>query len=141
MKTILSLNRLLFGTANFFILRVILLSCLAGCQQNNSVTYRSWEVYRGDDGSNAYSQLDQINTKNVNLLKVAWIYRTGDKSENSTLECNPIIIDDVLFGVSPTLKAFALNAKTGALRWVFDPFPKDSKEGGISRSVTYWRRG
>src|SRR6202035_3574190 len=125
----------------FSILLVVLLACLAGCEQNKPMKYTSWEVYRGDDGSNAYSQLDQINTKNINQLKVAWIYRTGDQSENSTLECNPIIIDDVLFGISPKLKAFALNAKTGAVRWVFDPFPKDSKEGGISRGLSYWRSG
>ena len=37
------------------------------------------EIYRGDEGSNAYSQLDQINTENVKQLKVAWTYRTGDK--------------------------------------------------------------
>jgi quinoprotein glucose dehydrogenase len=141
MKTILSLIRHLFVTANFFIFGVIILSGLAGCQQNNPVKYTTWEVYRGDDGTNAYSQLDQINTKNINQLKVAWIYRTGDPSENTTLECNPIIIDDVLFGVSPKLKAFALNAKTGAVRWAFDPFSKDSKEGGISRGLTYWRSG
>jgi len=141
MKTILSLIRHLLVTANFFILGVVILSGLAGCQQNNPAKYTSWEVYRGDDGSNAYSQLDQINTKNVNQLKVAWVYRTGDPSENTTLECNPIIIDDALFGVSPKLKAFALNAKTGAVRWEFDPFPKDSKEGGISRGLSYWRSG
>src|ERR1700719_673296 len=129
MKTILSLIRHLFVTANFFIFGVIILSGLAGCQQNNPVKYTTWEVYRGDDGTNAYSQLDQINTKNINQLKVAWIYRTGDPSENTTLECNPIIIDDILFGVSPKLKAFALNGKTGAWRWAFDPFSKDSKEG------------
>src|ERR1700730_7321403 len=141
MKTILSQNRHLFVTAIFFIFGVIILSGLAGCQQNYPVKYTTWEVYKGDDGTNAYCQLDQINTKNINQLIVAWIYRTGDPSENTTMECNAIIIDYVLFGVSPKLKAFALNAKTGAVRWAFDPFPKDSKEGGISRGLTYWRSG
>lgn len=141
MKRILLLSRSRFGSSAFLPLRIAILLCVAGCQQKKSEPYTSWEVYRGDDGSNAYSRLDQINTKNVSQLRVAWIYRTGDQSENSTLECNPIIIDDILYGISPKLKAFALDAKTGAVRWVFDPFQKDSKERGISRGLTYWRAG
>lgn len=125
----------------FSILAIMILSALPGCGPGEKENYTSWEVYRGDDGSNAYSRLDQINTKNVNQLKVAWTYRTGDKSDYFSLQCNPIIINDILYGLSPKLKIFALNAKTGKPVWVFDPFSKDSKDGGFNRGLTYWRDG
>lgn len=104
-------------------------------------TPEDWEVYRGDDGRNAWSALDAINKNNVSRLKVAWTYRTGDNIGNSTIECNPIIIDKILFGISPKLKAFALDAATGKQLWIFNPFEGDSLQGGVSRGLTYWKDG
>ena len=116
---------------------ITVLSCfLMDCHRENR-NYNTWEIYRGDEGSNAYSKLDQINTGNVNQLKVAWTYRTGDKSDYMSLECSPIIIDDILYGISPRMKTFALDAKTGKQLWVFNPFDKDT-DGGVSRGLTYW---
>src|SRR5262245_51201669 len=75
---------------------------------------RQWRVYGGDNGSTRYSPLDQINRSNVSRLKVAWVFHTGDKRENppSTIECNPIVLDGVLYLTSPSLKVFALDAAT-----------------------------
>lgn len=120
---------------NFFLV-IPFLFFLLGCN-NKSEDFKTWEVYRGGEGSNAYSGLKQINTENVTKLEVAWTYRTGDESEPFNLECNPIIINNILYGVSPRLKTFALDAKTGKKLWVFDPFEKPS-QGGVCRGVTYW---
>ncbi|MEP6594892.1 MAG: pyrroloquinoline quinone-dependent dehydrogenase [Ginsengibacter sp.] len=120
---------------------IMVISFLAACQQESSREFTSWRVYRGDEGSNAYSQLDQINTKNVKQLKVVWIYRTGDKSEYNNLECNPIIINNILYGISPRLKTFAVNAKTGKEIWVFNPFEKNSNNSGVGRGLMYWKSG
>jgi quinoprotein glucose dehydrogenase len=118
---------------------IAVLSCfLIGCKSREAKDYSTWKIYRGDEGSNAYSQLNQINTGNVNQLKVAWTYRTGDIAESFNLECNPIIINDILYGVSPKLKTFALDAKTGKQLWVFDPFGKNSTDGGTCRGLTFW---
>src|SRR5258705_2376607 len=88
-----------------------ILSCfLMNCTQKKGKDYRDWKIYRGDEGSNAYSQLNQINTGNIKQLKVAWIYRTGDKAEAFNLACNPIIINDILYGIYPRLKTFSLCA-------------------------------
>jgi quinoprotein glucose dehydrogenase len=111
---------------------------LMSCSQKKGNDYKTWKVYRGDEGSNAYSQLNQINTGNVKQLKVAWTYRTGDSAQSVNLECNPIIIHDILYAVSPNLKTFALDAKTGKQIWVFNPFDSASKNGGVSRGLTYW---
>ncbi len=118
------------------------ISCLlAGCQQKRSTEFISWNIYRGDEGSNAYSQLDQINTENVKQLKVAWIFQSGDKTDFNSLECSPIIVNAILYGVPPRLKTFALDAKTGKKLWIFNPFPENSKDGGVSRGITYWSNG
>ena len=109
---------------------------LLSCSQ--SPTYTTWSIYRGDEGSNAYSKLKQINISNVSQLKVAWTYRTGDEAEYISLECSPIIVGKVLYGISPRLKTFALDAKTGKQIWSFNPFDKGTTEGGVSRGLTYW---
>src|SRR6476620_6087762 len=115
------------------------MSCfLLSCRQENKKDYTSWEIYRGDEGSNAYSSLDQINTENVKNIKVAWTYRTGDKSDVFNLECNPIVINNILYATSPKLKTFALDAATGKPLWSFDPFNNNTTDGGVARGLTYW---
>ncbi len=37
------------------------------------------------------------------------------------MKVNPIIVDDILYGLSPQLKLFAIDAATGEEKWVFDP--------------------
>lgn len=124
----------------------IVLFLLLSCQQKNGRDYASWPVYRGDEGSNAYSGLKQINKANVSQLEVAWVYHSSghkdpdQKAGVSPIQTNPIIINDTLYGLSPELKAFALDAATGKELWAFDPFA-DSTGGGVSRGLTYWKDG
>lgn len=101
--------------------------------------YRNWTVYEGDDGKNRYSVLDQINRSTVEQLEVAWTYRSGDARQDppSTIECNPIVVDGVLYATSPKLKAFALDAATGEEQWRFDPF-EGADASGVNRGVAYW---
>ncbi len=104
-----------------------------------------WDHYQGDPGSNQYSNLDQINTDNADQLQVAWTYRSGDvDSLNRTqIQCNPLIINGTLYGTSPTLKLFALDATNGAEKWVFDPFDGqyDQFGMGVNRGLAYWADG
>ena len=102
--------------------------------------YTNWETYQGDSGRNQYSSLKQINKSNVGELEVAWEYKTNDKlRSNSQIQCNPIIVDNVLYGTSPSIKLFALNAATGELLWEFDPELEFSPH--VNRGVTYWESG
>lgn len=104
-----------------------------------------WPAHGGDQAGSHYSHLRQINTKNVTRLQVAWIYRTGDKRDDnrSQIQCNPIIMEGVLYATSPQLKVFALNAATGKQLWRFDPFAAGADQGafGVNRGVVYWRSG
>lgn len=109
------------------------------CGIEDEEAFRTWQVYRGNPTSNAYSVLDQINRDNVHRLQVAWTFRSGDAREGSrsTIECNPIIVDGVMYVTSPALKVIALDAVTGERIWTFDPF-EGGEASGVNRGVTYW---
>jgi quinoprotein glucose dehydrogenase len=103
---------------------------------------REWPIYGGDLAGTKYSALAQINRSNVHLLKPAWIYRCDDMrlTPASTIECNPLIIDGVIYLTTPGLKVVALDAASGKERWVFDPWA--GKGGrGVNRGLTYWSSG
>lgn len=101
--------------------------------------YQSWSVYRGDAANTAYSSLDQINRDNVNQLEVAWTYHTGDaeKGNRSAIQCNPIIVNGMMYVTSPKLKLIALDPESGREIWKFDPF-EGTEAKGVNRGVTYW---
>ncbi|HLR31174.1 MAG TPA: PQQ-binding-like beta-propeller repeat protein, partial [Fodinibius sp.] len=119
---------------------VLLIVFMSGCEF--SVDDKNWSTYKSDAASTSYSSLKQINKRNVDQLQVAWKYEVGDAEEEaySTIETNPLIIDGVLYGASPFLKVFALNAETGEELWRFDPF-EGERPRGYMRSVVYWEDG
>ena len=83
-----------------------------------------WQRHGGDAAGNQYSPLAQINTKNVRKLNVAWTYHSGGKRDDnrSQIQCNPIVVNGVLYGTSAQLEVFALDAATGRRIWAFDAF-------------------
>ncbi|WP_109677132.1 outer membrane protein assembly factor BamB family protein [Dyadobacter jejuensis] len=114
---------------------------IAGSSIRPYQSTQDWPEYNGNGSRNHYSALDQINKGNVTTLKVAWTYRSGgaDTTLNrSQMQCNPIIIDGVLYGVSANTQAFALDAATGESLW--KTALKDNG-GTTSRGVTYWAEG
>ena len=106
---------------------------------------REWRYHGGDPGHGQYSRLSQIDRTNVGRLRVAWTYNTGDAEPEgrSQIQCNPIIVRGVLYGTSPQIKVFALDAATGRQLWRFDPFSAGAKSHslGVNRGVTYWEDG
>jgi quinoprotein glucose dehydrogenase len=103
---------------------------------------RDWAVYGGGPESIRYSRLTQIDRSNVRSLKVAWTYDTGDAYPGSELQCNPLVVDGVLYATTPKVNLVALDAATGALRWRFEP-PEGKPVLGKrrNRGVTYWAQG
>src|SRR6476659_11171282 len=117
---------------------------ISSCAQENK-QYTSWQQYKGSDESIQYSSLTQIDTTNVAQLQVAWEYHTGDAdtASHSQIQCNPIIVNGILYGTSPMLKVFALDAATGQPKWVYSPYDTitEDKRGHLNlsnnRGVTY----
>src|SRR5262249_29608590 len=82
---------------------------------------RDWAVYGGGRESLRYSTLRQIDRDNVKSLEVAWTFDSGDAYAGSEMQCNPLVIDGVLYATTPKVDVIALDAATGALKWRFDP--------------------
>ena len=88
---------------------ITIVSCSSSGQESN----KDWKIYGGGNTRIQYSALTEIDTNNVNQLKVAWVYHTNDAEANSQMEVNSIIVDGVLYGVSPKLKLFAIDPASG----------------------------
>ena len=124
-----------------FVLLFIVYGFVLGCTKKSPNA--RWEVKGGTPDGLQYSALDQINKINVAKLGVAWTYASGNAdttSNRSQIQCNPIVVDGVLYGTSPALKPFALDAATGKELWKFDP-PGQNSGLGVNRGVTYWTNG
>ncbi len=93
---------------------------------------RDWPIYGGTPENNHYSPLTQINRSNVQRLKVAWSF---DTEEPGGLQSSPIVVEGVLYGLTPTQKVFALNAATGTLLWKFDSGIRGTQP---DRGLAYW---
>jgi quinoprotein glucose dehydrogenase len=98
---------------------------------------RDWPVYLGDKANSHFSDLTQVNTGNVQRLEMAWNYHSaGARGGSSQIQCNPLIVGNVLYGTSPNLDLFALDAATGRELWRFNPFQGGG--GGVNRGLVYW---
>ena len=53
-------------------------SSATGAEPSSQASRADWAVYHGNPHGTHYSTLDQINTKNVKRLRVAWTFETGD---------------------------------------------------------------
>jgi glucose dehydrogenase len=106
---------------------------LCGACAGQSTT--GWPVYNGGLDGDHYSKLAQINRTNVQQLKVAWTFDTGEKGG---LQDNPLVIGQTLYAFTASQKVLALDAATGKLKWQFD-----SGVGGFqpARGMTYWTDG
>jgi quinoprotein glucose dehydrogenase len=130
------------STSTIFLAAVLCFSC-SDRNSGKTMNGKEWPVYFGDKHNSHYSILDQINASNVQELNVAWEYKTGDGDTlgRTQIQCNPIIVDGILYGSSPKLKVFALDAATGKELWRFDPAVATSFSLNVNRGVTYWEDG
>ena len=112
----------------------------------NNRSYDDWTVYGGSAEAIKYSSLVQIDSTNVTDLKIAWEYHTGDAdtAKFSQIQCNPIIVHGTLYATTPKLQLIALDAKTGKLKWSFNPDSANRNKEfyhfilNNNRGVTYW---
>ncbi|HTE28332.1 outer membrane protein assembly factor BamB family protein [Flavitalea sp.] len=119
---------------------IFVLCILSSCTYQSSKTNTgNWPEYNGGPDRNHYSDLDEINKENLSRLEVAWIYHSGgaDTVRNRTqMQCNPIIINGILYGVSADSQAFAVQADNGKEIWKTNI--KDETFSMTSRGVTYF---
>lgn len=123
---------------------LIAAACLlafACAEKTPEIDYKDWSHYGGPEDGSRYSALTQINKENVSQLEVAWTYHTGDATERSQIQCQPIVVNGLLYATTPKLNVFALDAATGEEVWRFDPFQilgGENSWAGTNRGVSYW---
>jgi quinoprotein glucose dehydrogenase len=109
--------------------------CLLAASCSHGV-YRGWPEYLGGPDRNHYTTLSQITRENVRQLEIAWTYTMRDSGQVQT---NPIVVDGILYGITPSVQVFALNAATGEEIWRFgEPLIESHNTG---RGVAYWTDG
>ncbi len=87
----------------------------------------NWAGYGGDENEQHYSRLSQIDDGNVSRLGLAWSY---DIDVLPNAFSAPIVVDGVLYFAAGYGVVQALNAKTGALLWRYDPNPSAPSVAG-----------
>ena len=136
------------SNAKFLLGALMAAAAITACN-NDKVNYDGWTMAGGNSNSNKYSTLTQIDTDNVKDLQVAWTYHAGDvdTAAKSQIQCNSIIVNGVLYGTSPALTLFAIDAATGQQKWQYKPVVKiiEGSSGHFNlnnnRGVTYWTDG
>jgi alcohol dehydrogenase (cytochrome c) len=74
----------------------------------------NWLTYSGGYQAHAYSTLDQINSKNVAGLKIAWMYQIGSTQHFETM---PLVFDGMMYITEPPDGVTALDLRTGRPVW------------------------
>ena len=74
----------------------------------------NWLMYRGSYDSHGFSNLNQINTDNVDGLVPIWSFSTGLREGH---QAPPIVNDGYMYVTTPQNHILAINARTGDLIW------------------------
>jgi len=103
--------------------------------------FRQWRRSHGDATSSRYSALTQINRDNVKDLAVAWVYHSQDGTGN--IQCNPVIVDGVMYAPTAGNCIAAINAETGGELWRFKPEPthgrRNLEDAAARRGLLFWK--
>lgn len=120
---------------NKIVFLTLIITVVWSCSENDSdYDHSGWSEYLGGPDRNHYSSLDQITPENVAGLTVAWEYHTLDTGQ---IQCNPIVVNGVLYGVTASNGLFAVDAATGKELWQFWGGTEKSFFN-TNRGVTYW---
>jgi quinate dehydrogenase (quinone) len=97
-----------------------------------------WRSYGHDPSGARYAPVDQINRENVDELKLAWTFRTGEKPLRGSQDQNtPLMVGDTVYVCTPTNVVIAVDADTGKEKWRHDPHVKPHFWNRC-RGVGYW---
>lgn len=137
--TMSTVNRWLTCTPTAVFKLLVILSTagfVSACKTKDNAS-TGWSEYLGGPDRNHYSALTQIDSSNVKNLEVAWEYHSGDSGQ---VQCNPIVVNNIVYGITATVQPFALDAATGKEIWrVRDT--SSTTWYGTNRGLTYWEDG
>jgi quinohemoprotein ethanol dehydrogenase len=81
---------------------------------------KEWPLVGGDWGNTRYSTLSQINTSTVKALKGAWMTRLNSGfGPGFSQQATPVVRDGILYITTGEQDIFALDAKSGEIKWEY----------------------
>jgi quinohemoprotein ethanol dehydrogenase len=104
----------------------------------------AWVTYGRDYAETHHSPLTQIDKTNVKRLGLAFSTEVGSDGK---IETTPLVWDGVLYGTSAWSVAYAIDLKTGGLKWRWDPalvrggFPAEGPRfccGAVNRGMAIY---
>lgn len=102
---------------------------LSGIHLVSPVPNGEWTLPAGDYANTRFSPLDQINTKNVNNLKIVGTMSTGIPHGH---EGQPLVVNGTLYVVTPfpnDLIALDLTKPGFPMKWKYEPRPDPQSQG------------
>src|SRR5258708_26929316 len=84
---------------------------------------QNWLTYSGTFRSQRHTLLTQITPANARDLEVKWVFQAGSVEK---FEATPLVVDGVMYTVSPPNNVVALDAATGSVFWVYRHRPSQA---------------
>ena len=119
------------------VLAVVMTLAIAGCSEEPATAEQSvveagapaeqatvtmpdteWTLHGNDVGEQRYSTLGQINKDSVDQLDLTWSF---DMYTRRGVEATPIMVDGTLYVTGSWSMVYALDARSGELKWFYDP--------------------
>lgn len=107
----------------------------------NEADGRNWLAYGRTYSEQRYSPLTQLNDDNVAELGLAWHM---DLPNDRSLVGTPLVVDGILYFEGSYNVVYAVDAKSGDLKWRYDPNVIDTAGRRLrvmwdtSRGLAYW---
>lgn len=104
----------------------------------NAASNTEWLSYGNGNFNQRFSSLDQINSRNIEQLAPAYVFQTGVLG---AFETSPLVAGGVMYLTTAYDGVFAIDAKSGDMRWKRDPLPGQFQQccGPVNRGVAIWR--
>jgi alcohol dehydrogenase (cytochrome c) len=81
---------------------------------------QNWLTYSGHYNGQRHTLLNQITPANVRNLELQWVFQVRSLGGGDKFEASPIVVDGVMYTVSPPNDVVALDAATGRVFWRYN---------------------
>lgn len=121
----------------------------APSQGGGTLEMVEWRHYGGNLAAHRYSPLDQIDASNVEDLRIAWRWQSGNfgPRPEAKNEATPLMIDGVLYMTAGITRiVVAIDPETGETLWIWRPqedperFERAPRKSS-GRGLSYWTDG
>ena len=86
--------------------------------RNTDRDANNWLMYGRTYDDHRFSPLTKINEQSIAKLGLAWSHEFGT---TRGLEASPLVKDGIIYTTGNWSVVYAIDAKTGAVRWTYDP--------------------